>query len=77
MLTKKLQQLEKELIISFEKIQKLVNENIKLTQEVRILKERERYLISEIEKLKKNRVEDKIKKKLEHISRLIEKGLEG
>ncbi len=73
MLEKKLEQLEKEIINLLERIKMLYAQNMKLAEELRLFKERERYLLSEIERLKKSKFEDKIKNKLEDISRMIER----
>lgn len=71
-ISKKLEQLEREIIKLVDRNKSLYAENLNLKEEIKILKERERHLLTEIEKIK-GRKNDVIKRKLEKLSEMIEK----
>lgn len=74
-LDKKFDVLEREILKITQKLKELYRENIDLKESIKILKERERYLLSEIENLKRRNTVSLIKKRLEKLSSIIEKEL--
>lgn len=74
-LEKKLEVLEKEILKFSQRLRELYRENIELKENIKILKEREKYLLEEIENFKKKNPSFLLKKRLEKLSNIIEKEL--
>lgn len=74
-LEKKLDVLEKEVLKFSKRLRELYRENIELKENIKILKEREKYLLEEIENFKKKNPSFLLKKRLEKLSNIIEKEL--
>ncbi|MCX7641823.1 MAG: hypothetical protein N2Z20_04230 [Elusimicrobiales bacterium] len=72
---KKLDILEKDIYKIIRKVEELYRENIELKEQIRILREREKHLLHELDSYKKNKLTENIKKRLEKISQMIEREL--
>lgn len=73
---RKLDLLEREILKLLKKVKELYQANLELKGKIKFYEERERHLLMEIERLKKNSINSEIKKRLVKLSSLIEKELE-
>lgn len=72
---KKFDILEREILKASQRIKELYRQNIELKGKIKVYEEREAHLLREIESLKKNGINNEIKKRLIKISDIIEKEL--
>ena len=72
---KKFDLLEKEILRILKRMKELYRQNIELKERIKLLEERERHLLVEVDRLRKNPLSSEIKKRLIKISSMIEKEL--